>query len=136
MEIVRICKVHGRLTFDQCGLKNKKPYYCKFCLKAYRSTPEYKKAKALAAKKYREKDPERYQRINTKHRRKYKERVNDLNKAIIRRHREELGDHYIKKLISQNLGIKCGEISKELIECKREIVKLKRAIKEKKNGKT
>ncbi len=117
--------------------------WCKKCKKEYRAIYHEKNKERISQtnKKYKEKNKERISQTN----KKYKEKNKEKEKRYIQKYTEEnkealilkdrkriemMSNYYIVKTLRQQ-GIPKDQIAPELIELKRAILKVKRAIKQK-----
>jgi len=135
-QIVKTCKVHGELDVTQVNM------VCKACV-------------CLRAKEWDKKNPERVKETDRKwyqnniekvrakgrsHLKKLREKNPDKLKTRLKRTREwhrnsvnNLNDYYVKQKIirrGKNGKLRCSDIPASLVDFKREVLKLKRAIKE------
>jgi hypothetical protein len=160
-EIIKICQYHGDLTVDDVnkvvekrwGIQPNIRYICKLCKKKYiskyKSNPDKKILIAERQKHYRKRDRDKILITRRIYARENKDRINETEKKRRLRNlphirklqrekqlewRESLDDNYIKSTICNKSKIKRKDISDELIETKRFIIKLKRKIKEMENG--
>ena len=150
---MKTCKIHGELSPEniKSGVYRGKKYSkCRLC-ENERSRVYTKKIYAdpeLVAKKHA-RDKARWQtkkaeitakwqtpEARAKRKAQYKEyapRYRESCNQKQQQYRENLGDHYVKKLIQNgNKDIKFNLIPPALVELKRSVIQLKRAIKMKK----
>lgn len=121
MQVVKTCKVHGDLTIDRvyrCIEKGKIKFRCAQCRRetATRSADKYRERTRAYSVKYRAENPERRRKIGREFRRKYA---------------DELHDIYIKDRLNRTDGLKAHEVTPEMIEIKRVIIKIGRMKKQK-----
>ena len=102
--------------------------WCKKCKKEYRAIyhEKNKERRSQTNKKYKEKNKERISQTNKKYKEKNKEALILKDRKRI----EMMSNYYIVKTLRQQ-GIPKDQIAPELIELKRAILKVKRAIKQK-----
>jgi hypothetical protein len=158
-QIVKICHKHGALTIEQVNKNGKDKigiqlYKCKKC-KADSYFNHYLKHKDQIyekTKEWRLKNPERKRELNRIWAAKFRESnpgeatacKNAYDKAHHDKHRarrakwsrkqvEEIGDKYIKDLLSRGSGLKWDEIPSELVDLKKAVLQLKRLIKRRKS---
>jgi hypothetical protein len=74
--------------------------------------------------KYREKNKEEIREYQGKYRDENRDKIREKDKNII----EKIGDQYVKRLIYDSTGLKSDQAPPELIELKREQIKLHRKI--------
>jgi len=94
---------------------------CKVCIRKYKVYYENKEKKRTREKIWREENRE-YCRV-------YRKKTIEKGRQYGQIQRHTLSDHYIKNIFATNLGIKYKDVPPELIEMKRQQLKLKRAIK-------
>lgn len=153
------CSTHGDLYQDQVIKKNKLvdgtyTYRCKKCMSDYhKKNWELNKAKIkLDHVKYKEANPDkvRQQKRNSQLKmllkrlkdgsdassrvmlHKYKKETIEKQKARAAYEKDKLTDYRVKRLLTKRGMLKMKDIPQELVECKRALILLKRAIKDKK----
>ena len=55
----------------------------------------------------------------------------EVCKANMARQRDKLSDAYVRRMLAASMGLKAGDIPQPLADCQRELLRLKRAINEK-----
>lgn len=156
-EIVKVCKVHGELKESEClkriEKRSREPklyYICRVCnkekQKKYRTKPgmkerlrekskidkvRFKEGIYKARKKWKEANKEKLREQQNAWRAKNLEFARELVRNKQKKWRDELHDNYIKNNLGRALGLKAGEIPKELLDLNRTVIMLKREIKEK-----
>lgn len=157
MEIVKKCPKHGDLVEDQCfiriekrwGNQPKKSFSCFFCKKEssdkYRNRPEIREKLIEKKKKDRIKFKERIYKTRKIYVENNREKINEAEKN--RRHRnidhtrnmqrkqqskwrESLDDNYVKTQFKRRYNLKASEVPQWMVEVKREIIRLRRKIRE------
>lgn len=151
--IVKKCIAHGDLTEDQVIKSGKhklghQQYKCRQCMKEYhRSHYINHKEKVLQKCKDRKlAAPEKYKKIKynswLRHREKHLEKENLRRKKFKESnpeyyHRRDrirvatLEDTYVKKTLTLRSGLKNGDLPQELVDFKREVLKLRRLVRKK-----
>lgn len=123
--IVKVCLYHGELTIEQANYSSNgkkylsKVYRCKQCVNK-------KSAKGYIKHYGRHTAKQLEYRVNNR------ESIN----ARSRKWYQSLQDRYVSRLLSANTGLVFEDIDPKLIELKRNLILIKRKIKEIKNGKT
>jgi hypothetical protein len=157
--IVKICEKHGALTINQVNKNGKDSvgiqlYKCKQC-KAGFYRQHYLKNKEEILKKtteWRLKNPERKRELNRLWSKKQRalhpgeatERKRIYDKLNPEKHKtrrlrwarkqiEEIGDKYIKDLLTRGDRLKWHEIPNELVDLKKAVIQLKRLIRRRKS---
>lgn len=59
------------------------------------------------------------------------DRRRDVCRANMARQRDKLSAAYVRRMLAASVGLKAADIPQSLVECQRELLKLKRAINEK-----
>lgn len=151
MEIVKRCAKHGELTLEgviKSGRRHiKQDYKCKQCMKELRARyyAENKEKVLAKHKAWRNADPARTKRIrnaSAKKRRPFQpSRKERAETAVprkfewLRKQIDSIGDSYIKKILIRKSNLTREDIPQEIVEVKREIIKLHRKINDKDNKK-
>lgn len=151
---IKICKIHGELTTEQVYTyfhkgNNKIITACKLCSRAsnkklYRSekhqakknTPEEREKHRLRNITYRATTHFIEKKNSQKFKEYYKERYKKNRSALMEKSKiesENLTDAYIRTLLNKDPKVKLGNMGPGLIELKRILIKLKRALKEKRD---
>lgn len=162
-EIIKVCKKHGELIENQCrkiiekrwGNQPNYKYKCLQCIKVYNKTylhkedldhqKRIKKLREHQKKKHHVKlleSKRRRQKLNRGKlneqqkilRNKKLEHYRNIGKNIQKKWRENLDDNYVKSQIRQQYGFKSKDIPEGIVSFKKEIIRLRRKIKEIKNG--
>ncbi len=120
--IVKICKHHGELTIEQITKRKE----CKLCKKESQKTYNNKNRDKNTKRSYQWKkdNKEKHRLAHIKH-----ERKRCLSKV------KELTDFYVKDLMVKQYKIQSKDVEPWMIAIKREIVKLRRKIREKHDSK-
>ena len=135
--IVKICNTHGELTINDVIKKgvtnNIQRYKCKECQKVLRKNNYIKnKDKICARVKLNAK-------LSTKPKKQYPSKNNYRNPVLIKKRErktvDNLYDSYVIKLIKRNSTIQRDIIPQEMITLKRDLVLLRRKIRELNYGK-
>jgi hypothetical protein len=157
MEITKICKIHGEsFTSARCKVCNR-AYSLRYRIKniekvrashrAYQKkyrennkdkVKEIQKKSALKnrekilqyRKKYRLENIEKFRQFRLEYKKKFPDKVRDGHK----RERDKMTDSYISSLIFQGAPNDISILPKELIEAKREHLKLSRMLRKIKRG--
>jgi hypothetical protein len=161
MTIVKTCSKHGCLTEDECfiriekrwGLEPKKAFSCKKCKKEssdkYRKKPDIREKLIEKSKKDRIIFIERIRKTRKIYVENNRDKINETEKK--RRYRniertrrimrnkqkqwiDELNDNYVKSTLSRKYKMKQKDIPLWMIEVKREVIKLRRKIREIEGG--
>lgn len=104
---------------------------CKNCLNKNlpkKTEQEKKEQKAKSHKIWAKKNREKRNKYQRELRQLNPEKSRELNRKISSKKREELSDEYLIRLICRRTGFDKKAITKEAIETKRLIIKLKREI--------
>jgi hypothetical protein len=149
-DIVKICKIHGELTIDQCktGIyRNRRYIKCRPCeVERSRRYMEKKYADPAWVEKKHEYDKKQWQLnkdYRTEQRRtpeaiarrrawfeRNKQRGYEYRLKKQKEYRETLHDHYVNKnLLTRQKGVKFASIPKEITELKRILMLINREIK-------
>lgn len=161
MEIVKECPKHGQLTKEMCFLKvekrwknqTKKYFSCKQCKKEseykYRAKPGIKQVMQEKRKSYTLKNIDRLRKYKKDYTAKNRERITETERIRRKRNiehtrnlmreqqkkwRDSLDDNYIKSQLRSKYKVKQKDVPTWMIEIKREIIKLRRKIREIKSG--
>ena len=102
------------------SLKDGLECYCKKCRNEYCQKPKYK-----AKKRKRERTPKYKKKSNENNIKRYHEKL----KTNLKKQRDSLSVGYIYQLIRYPTGLKSSEITKEMVELKRDTMQLFREIK-------
>ena len=94
--------------------KDGRKYNCKACSEIFN-------------KRWRKNNPEKYSQYNCTPRKN--EAMKLKSKLRSRQHRHDMSDMYIRNLLAMNVNLKPKDIPKELVECHRTNLKLKRMLK-------
>ena len=127
-EVVKVCKVHGELTREQCYIKAKKYLRCRSCKRLYEKTPKSKERRAASVKLWREKYPEKAKSSVKKYRQGNYEHHLATRRKRIKHYRDTLTDAYLRNKLSTQLGVSFMDVTPELIDLKRASLALKRRI--------
>lgn len=154
-KIVKHCHTHGALRRSQCNLGGKhtsgnQAYRCKQCLsvshkKHYethkkevrRKADEYKKnnyEKVLAIKRKSYRKTAINYWVSTRNPSWRDSRYTDSTYELDHEGRLALEDWYVRELIAKQHGMKIKEIPQGMVDLKREILKVKRLIREIRTG--
>jgi len=108
---------------------------CKICRNEYgRKYRKKNQIKLISYNKlYREQNQDYYLKYKKKYREQNQDKIFEYNKKYGKQNIDKIKDNYIKRLLYGNSGIKFQDITSELIEAKREQIKLFRLIKQIKN---
>lgn len=126
-EVVKVCKIHGELTREQCNSSGKY-LKCKKCKAAWKKSESGKLSTALTGKKYREKYPERAKNTVKNYRAKNTEAYQRYVKNKKRNARNKLADHYVRNRIAVDWKISAKLITPELVAIKKASLALKRRV--------
>lgn len=133
---------------NSSGLK----YQCKFCHNKYimNFQKKYPEKKLLSIKKWRDKNKEKTSKYNKQYREKNLEKIkqilclyreknreylNKKNKIRQKEYSKIIHSSYIRKIICSNSTLKANDIPDNVIDTYRELLKLKREIKNAKPSK-
>lgn len=161
-KVFKICRVHGELFEDtviKSGINKKtgeQHYRCKECMKMmHKDHYERNKEKVKAAQQiYKAKDPHKHREMKNasnrktwqKNKEEYRKRRTKWDKenpekksARQKKYKDKavrtLSDKYVKQVLVKDSGLKFSAIPDNIVKIKRELIKLKRIIKEKLNDK-
>lgn len=154
--LFKICKIHGELKHNDIYLS---PRYkinnlgekvdasypvCKLCRvitnalfmksdKRKEYDKQWKKMNAIKNREYIDKSLIKNREENLLRKRLYNktDKARKWKKDCIKKNVTELRNEYVKKLLLKNSNLSRGDITMELIEAKRALIKLKRLLKEK-----
>lgn len=155
MEVVKTCLKHGDLSKDQCFTRvekrwgHKESYSCRACKKEssdkYRNRPEIREKLIEKSKKDRVKFKDRIYKTRKIYVENNREKINenekkrrykkiDHQRKIYRNQqkkwRETLNDNYVKTQFKKRYGLKASEVPQWMVEVKREVIRLRRKIRE------
>jgi hypothetical protein len=151
-EVLKVCLIHGDLTIEMVNKNGGGGYRCKECVKETRKKNyERNKATILARqKKNTEENPERRREIKyaswLKNRDKNLEKVRDYRKRYVEknkdklasqdndkkaRYRKELHPVYVRSVIASGSSLSASDIPDSLTRTFKEMMVLKKRIKEK-----
>lgn len=159
MSIVKICIHHGELNENQCkkviekrwGIQPNYKYKCLECIKSYNQTYLHKDDKQhqiriqilrkAQKQKHAEKLLEGKRRRQKLNRKKLNSQAKELRAKNINKHRERdkslqkkwretLDDNYVKTQFKKKFGLKAKDVPQWMVEIKREVIKLRRKIRE------
>lgn len=163
MKIVKTCMHHGELTEDQCrrgiekrwGMQPNYFYKCKQCITQYNKNYLHHEDKEhqLRVKELRKaqkiKHKDKLLETRRKHAIKNREKINLRERELrLKKHeymkeqyrnqqqkwRDNLDDNYIKSQLRSKYKIKQKDVPMWMIEIKREIIRLRRKIREIESG--
>lgn len=147
--VVKYCHTHGALTRAQCNSNGKHPsgnqaYRCKQCLSVSHHK-YYEKNKDDVNAKHLQYKINNYEKVLAGKRASYRknrayypkrpkymdERYSESTYQFDHEGRLLLEDWYVRELIAKNHGCRSGEIPQEVVDLKREVIKIKRFIRSK-----
>ena len=111
------CDKHGILFKGDYRIRRPDTYpqlVCLQCHNEWMNAPERAEARKARKKSYVAKNPDKHREINTRHAAKV---------------REELGDNYLKELITSDGSITQKQVTEEMVEIKRYQMMIKRILK-------
>lgn len=153
-EIVKVCKKHGELRKAQTWIKNyykngsiKRYLLCKVCLceqssaRYIKHKEDFKRRSMEYYKKTLKKNPDKYKEYRRSYYKKNRDKMiarqkvnyqnlKDYHYNYGKNQRLELHDSYVKEVLIKHTNLKYKDIPEKLIECKREILLLKRQARE------
>lgn len=156
-DIIKICPKHGNLKQEECfirtekrwGTEPKKSFSCKQCKKEssdkYRNRPEIREKLIERNKNDRIKFRDRIRKtrkiytINnrekiteTEKKRRYRniDRTRTIQRTIQRKWREELDDNYVKSQLRSKYKMMQKDVPQWMVDVKKEIIRLRRKIRE------
>ena len=159
MKIVKNCIYHGYLTENQCrriiekrwGTQPNYKYTCLVCIKLYNKTylnkedkehqERIKKLRKAQKEKHavkllesrRERQKRNRKKLNESARKlrlKKLEKMRHDGRELQKKWRENLSDNYVKTQFKKKFGLKASEVPQWMVEIKREIIRLRRKIRE------
>jgi hypothetical protein len=125
MTVVKVCKKHGKLKKEDIYFFPKKRE--RRCIKC--ASESRKKYREENREKQREYDRKFYQKNKYKIKNKYKEYRRLMDKKYKRKNVINLTDYYIKWMLRKE-GFEKIDITKELIDARRQLIEFRRIIKE------
>ena len=89
-----------------------------------------KRMLAIKAREWRKNYPDKVAQVSKKHYLKNKDSINLYHAGLNKKHCEKLSDSYVRRLISSSSSLPNTKVPPELIELKRQYMKINRELKE------